>query len=53
MPEAVIVSTARNPIGRAFKGSLVGLRPDDMAAQIVAAVLERSQRLIRHPSRTC
>ena len=36
MPEAVIVATARSPIGRAFKGSLVDLRPDDMAAQIVA-----------------
>jgi acetyl-CoA C-acetyltransferase len=41
MPEAVIVATARSPIGRAFKGSLVSLRPDDMAAQIVKAVLAK------------
>jgi acetyl-CoA C-acetyltransferase len=41
MPEAVIVATARSPIGRAFKGSLVSLRPDDMAAQMVRAVLAK------------
>jgi acetyl-CoA C-acetyltransferase len=41
MPEAVIVATARSPIGRAFKGSLVSLRPDDMAAQMVQAVLAK------------
>jgi acetyl-CoA C-acetyltransferase len=41
MPEAVIVATARSPIGRAFKGSLVSLRPDDMAAQMVKAVLDK------------
>ncbi|MGH9054447.1 MAG: acetyl-CoA C-acetyltransferase [Acidimicrobiales bacterium] len=41
MPDAVIVATARSPIGRAFKGSLVSLRPDDMAAQIVKAVLAK------------
>ncbi len=41
MPEAVIVATARSPIGRAFKGSLTSLRPDDMAAQIVAAALAK------------
>src|SRR5215469_4424998 len=41
MPEAVIVATARSPIGRAFKGSLVSLRPDDMATQIVKAVLAK------------
>jgi acetyl-CoA C-acetyltransferase len=41
MPEAVIVATARSPIGRAFKGSLVSLRPDDMAAQVVKAVLAK------------
>jgi len=39
--EAVIVSTARSPIGRAFKGSLAGVRPDDLAATIVAAALEK------------
>src|ERR1700716_2880898 len=41
MPEAVIVATARSPIGRAFKGSLTTLRPDDMAAQIVRAVVAK------------
>ena len=41
MPEAVIVSTARSPIGRAFKGSLKTLRPDDLSAQILTAVLEK------------
>jgi acetyl-CoA C-acetyltransferase len=45
MPEAVIVATSRSPIGRAFKGSLVTLRPDDMAAQIVRAVLEKVPEL--------
>jgi acetyl-CoA C-acetyltransferase len=37
MSEAVIVATARSPIGRANKGSIIELRPDDMAAQIVRA----------------
>ena len=41
MPEAVIVATARSPIGRAFKGSLVGVRPDDLAATIVQAALDK------------
>jgi acetyl-CoA C-acetyltransferase len=41
MPEAVIVSTARSPIGRARKGSLAGLRPDDLAATIVQAALAK------------
>jgi acetyl-CoA C-acetyltransferase len=41
MPDAVIVATSRSPIGRAFKGSLISLRPDDMAAQIVRAVLAK------------
>mgnify|MGYP001353040675 CR=1 FL=1 len=41
MPEAVIVSTARSPIGRANKGSLVDCRPDDLAATIVRAALEK------------
>ncbi len=39
MPEAVIVSVARSPIGRAFKGSLKDVRPDDLAAQMVEAAL--------------
>ena len=41
MPEAVIVATARSPIGRANKGSLVDLRPDDMSAQIVKALMAK------------
>ena len=41
MPEAVIVSTARSPIGRAFKGSLKDERPDDMAAAMVRAALAK------------
>ena len=41
MPEAVIVSTARSPIGRAFKGSLVEMRPDDLATQMVRAALAK------------
>ncbi|AMO63055.1 acetyl-CoA acetyltransferase [Mycolicibacterium phlei] len=41
MPEAVIVATARSPIGRAAKGSLVDMRPDDLAAQMVRAVLDK------------
>jgi len=47
MPEAVIVATARSPIGRAFKGSLVSLRPDEMAAQMVIAVLDKLPELDR------
>jgi acetyl-CoA C-acetyltransferase len=41
MPEAVIVSTARSPIGRAFKGSLVDFRPDDIGATIIKAALDK------------
>ncbi|BBZ77396.1 acetyl-CoA acetyltransferase [Mycolicibacterium anyangense] len=41
MAEAVIVSTARSPIGRAYKGSLVSIRPDDLAAQMVKAALDK------------
>ena len=36
VPEAVIVAVARSPIGRAGKGSLVEMRPDDLAAQMIA-----------------
>jgi acetyl-CoA C-acetyltransferase len=39
MPEAVVVATARSPIGRAFKGSLASIRPDDLTAQLVTAAL--------------
>src|SRR5262245_21117044 len=45
MPEAVIVATARTPIGRANKGSLVECRPDDLSALIIAAVLEKVPQL--------
>jgi acetyl-CoA C-acetyltransferase len=41
MPEAVIVSTARSPIGRANKGSLKDLRPDELTAQMVQAALDK------------
>jgi acetyl-CoA C-acetyltransferase len=41
MPEAVIVSAVRSPIGRAGKGSLVDVRPDDLAATIVQAAFDR------------
>jgi acetyl-CoA C-acetyltransferase len=41
MTEAVIVATARSPIGRANKGSLVDLRPDDMSAQIIRALMAK------------
>ena len=45
MPEAVIVATARSPIGRAHKGSLRELRPDDLAVQVVRAVLDKLPEL--------
>ena len=41
MPEAVVVATARSPIGRAFKGSLTTIRPDDLTAQLVTAALAK------------
>jgi acetyl-CoA C-acetyltransferase len=41
MPEAVIVAATRTPIGRAFKGSLVDARPDDMGGFIVKSLLEK------------
>jgi len=48
MPEAVIVATARSPIGRAFKGSLTQLRPDDLTVQMVRAVLDKVPVLDPH-----
>ena len=42
MPEAVIVDAVRTPIGRAFKGQLAGLRPDDTGAFVVDNLLERN-----------
>jgi acetyl-CoA C-acetyltransferase len=41
MPEAVVVATARSPIGRAFKGSLTTIRPDDLTVQLVTAALAK------------
>ncbi len=45
MPEAVIVSATRSPIGRAFKGSLKDVRPDDLATTIVRALLDKTPQL--------
>ena len=45
MPEAVIVSAARTPIGRAAKGSLVDARPDDLAAFAIKAALDKVPEL--------
>ena len=45
MPEAVIVSTARSPIGRANKGSLTEFRPDDLTATIIQAALAKVPEL--------
>ena len=45
MAEPVIVATARTPIGRAFKGSLVELRADDLVAGIVVAALSKVPEL--------
>jgi acetyl-CoA C-acetyltransferase len=42
MPEAVIVDAVRSPIGRAFKGSLAQVRPDETAAYVVDKALERN-----------
>ena len=47
MPEAVIVAAGRSPIGRAMKGSLVNVRPDDLGAHIVTKVLEQVPGLDR------
>ena len=48
MPEAVIVATARSPIGRAFKGSLTDVRPDDLTAAVVSAALAKVPALDPH-----
>jgi acetyl-CoA C-acetyltransferase len=47
MNEAVIVALGRSPIGRARKGSLVDVRPDDLAAHVVTRVLEKVPELDR------
>jgi acetyl-CoA acyltransferase len=41
MPEAIIVSAVRTPVGRAYKGSLRATRPDDLAALAIKEVLAR------------
>jgi acetyl-CoA C-acetyltransferase len=48
MSDAVIVSTARSPIGRAAKGSMTSIRPDDLAAQMVRAALDKVPALDPH-----
>jgi acetyl-CoA C-acetyltransferase len=48
MPEAVIVSAARSAIGRANKGSLKDLRPDDLTATIIKAALDKVPALDPH-----
>ncbi|TVZ02131.1 acetyl-CoA C-acetyltransferase [Trebonia kvetii] len=48
MAEAVIVATARSPIGRAVKGSLRGMRADDMAAAMIRAALAKVPALDPH-----
>jgi acetyl-CoA C-acetyltransferase len=45
MPEAVIVAAARTPIGRAYRGSLKDMRPDDLTATIVRAALAQVPEL--------
>jgi acetyl-CoA C-acetyltransferase len=45
MPEAVVVATARSPIGRAFKGSLTSIRGDDLTVQMITAALAKVPQL--------
>src|SRR4026209_418565 len=45
MAEAVIVATARSPIGRAFKGSMKDIRPDDLTVQMISAALAKVPQL--------
>ena len=45
MPEPVVVAYGRSPIGRAFKGSLIEMRPDDLAAYVTTKVLEKLPQL--------
>ena len=48
MPEAVLVSAARSPIGRAVKGSLKDVRPDDLVAQMIRTALDQVPALDPH-----
>ena len=41
MPEAVIVSAVRTPLGRAYKGTLRASRPDDLAALVISEAIAR------------
>src|SRR5260221_14787410 len=45
MREAVIVSSVRTPVGRAFKGTLAATRPDELAAVAIKGALERVRQL--------
>jgi acetyl-CoA C-acetyltransferase len=45
VPDAVIVAAARSPIGRAYKGTLKEMRPDDLAVQMLQAVLAKVPQL--------
>jgi acetyl-CoA C-acetyltransferase len=45
MPEAVVVATARSPIGRAFKGSMTSIRPDDLTVAMISAALAKVPQL--------
>jgi acetyl-CoA C-acetyltransferase len=48
VPEAVLVAAARSPIGRAVKGSLKDVRPDDLAARMISTALDQVPQLDRH-----
>jgi acetyl-CoA C-acetyltransferase len=50
MTDAVIVATARSPIGRAGKGSLLDVRPDDLTAQVIRAALAKVPPVLEDPS---
>jgi acetyl-CoA C-acetyltransferase len=45
MPEAVVVATARSPIGRAFKGTMTSIRSDDLTVQMIKAALAKVPQL--------
>src|SRR3989440_8945275 len=47
MPEPVVVAYGRSPIGRAFKGSLIEMRPDDLGAHVTGKVVEKVPKLER------
>src|SRR4249919_411470 len=48
MPEAVIVAAVRTPVGKAKKGTLKDMRPDDLAAAVIAESLRRTPELKGH-----